>query len=206
MKLIEQKVITSQYDFVRLGIIDWNRLNGTSPNIAQAMQDISSWFIDTTAYTIIEHDLSAAPKRDDFPEWHHIGNTHEGLARLFWNDFKYCYPEGELIFSDEPDFYGTMKDSALKVPEDRLFYETETMGHAHFWGDIGQVSASAFALTAIRKMQKGDLWISLLSKNRQVIIEALDDLNKNFYRQVTEPLLGPPSERKTSLIKHMLGQ
>lgn len=182
MEVIEQNIITSQYDFVRLGIIDWNRLNGTSATIADAMHDISSWFIGHAAYTIIGHNLKHAPERDDFPGWSHAGSTHERLGRLFWNDFKLHYPEGELIFSDEPDFYGTLR--------------SDGKDESNLWGDIGHVSASAFALTAIRQMQKGDLWISVLGDDRQIIIEVLDDLQQLFRDQVIVPLLDHPNSQR----------
>ena len=148
MRIIEQKIITSQYDLVHLDIIDWNRLNGTSATITDAMHDISSWFIERATYTVIEHDLRHAPIRNDFPEWDHISNGHQMLARLFWNDFHYHHPNSTLVFADEPDFSGT--------------FQCKDGSHARLWGDIGHVSASAFALTTIRQMRTHDLWISVL--------------------------------------------
>lgn len=205
MKVIEQEMIDSQEDLVKLGIIDWNRLNGTSLNMAEAMRDISGWLIGSAVYTVAESDLTLAPQRDDFPEWGHEGNAHMALARLFWNDFKYHHPTSELILVDEPDFYGTLKseEPSPALKEDRSFYWSDEKGHAHFWGDIGQVSASAFALTVIRKMKKGDIWISVLNEKQQVVIEATENLQQKFYKYVAKPLMGPITKRKMELIHEM---
>lgn len=165
-RIIEQNLISSQYDFVKLDIIDWNRLNGTSETPADAMRDISSWFIGRACYTIVEHDLRHAPIRNDFPQWQHVGRRHAALARLFWNDFLHHYPKSDLHFADEPDFSGTL--------------ECRDGTRASFWGDIGKVSASAFGLTTIRQMQEHTLWISVLDERRQVIIETIADLQSLF--------------------------
>ncbi len=102
-KLIEQKIIESEYDILRLDIIDWNR----------------------------------------FHPWD--------------------YQNGELHFSDSPDFSGT-----LTRPNEYS---------ARFWGDIGKVSARAFSDAQI-SMHAGDLWISIIGEDKQVIIETLVDIAK----------------------------
>lgn len=160
MKLLKQKKIESPLDIMELDIIDWNRLNGSWNNAGEALQSISSWFVGSAHYTIIEHDLSHAPERDDWPGWDHVGN-HEPLGRLYWNDFHY-HRAGKITFSDAPDFYGQ-------------FIGKDGKPGAHFYGDIGKISAQAFAITQ-KKMRAHDLWISVIDTHHQVLIESLLDI------------------------------
>lgn len=165
-RIIKQCEIQSIDDLVNLDIIDWHRLNGTSSSPLVAMRDVSSWFIGRAGYTIIECDLHQFPTRDDWPGWEHSGN-HEGIGRLYWNYFYAQHPDSQLTFSDEPDFYGFLKTS-----------------NAHFWGDIGKVSVSAFALTTIRKMKAHDIWISIPDYKTQVIIETFENFQELFSQQM----------------------
>ncbi len=159
-KLIEQKIIESEYDILRLDIIDWNRFHPWD-HPGDALRSISSFFIGGAYYSIIETDLRAAPQRDDWLGWRHVGN-HEYYGRLYWNWFHH-YQNGELHFSDSPDFSGT-----LTRPNEYS---------ARFWGDIGKVSARAFSDAQI-SMHAGDLWISIIGEDKQVIIETLVDIAK----------------------------
>lgn len=162
--IIDQRMIYNSQDVLKLKIIDWNRLNGYWNNPAEALDAITSWFAGNAYYSIIEHDIRAAPQRDDFPGWKHVG-AHEEIGELFWNDF-HDRLNGKLTFSDSPDFYG------------ELYGEDGKVGNL-FWGDIGQVSASAFAHTQ-KQLSAHDLWISVLSETRQIIIEPLIDINSLY--------------------------
>jgi hypothetical protein len=89
-----------------------------------------------------------------------VADFRDAPSRGDWPGWK--HPAGRLVFSDEPDFYGQLENDGPM-----------------FWGDIGKVSASTFAMT-----QKGlgpqRLWISLLGDgSKQVIIESLLDIS-NF--------------------------
>ena len=158
-KIIEQKVIEDWYDVMKLDIIDWDRLNGSWHNPADALLSIVDWFAGTARYMIVEYDLRQAPKRSDWPGWDHLGN-HKFLGQLFWNTF-YARNLGKLIFSDEPDFYGSL--TLPGCPKE-----------VRFFGDVRRVSAQTFALVQ-KKMNKHDLWISVLNEERLVIIENLVD-------------------------------
>jgi len=159
MDIVEQGFFTSELDIMKLNIFDWNRLNGSWRNPADALRTISSWFVRNAGYTLAREDLTAFPERDDWPGWKHAGR-HERLGRLYWNAF-HASEMGMITFSDEPDFHGTL------ILGDG--YES------HFWGDVGKVSAQCFAMTQ-KCMRKGDLWISVLDERTQVIIEACSDI------------------------------
>ena len=154
----EQKLITSMDDMVELGIIDWHRVHGCWKSELEGMRVISSWFINNAVATRIECDLRNFPIRADFPEWEHTGLGHIQLARRYWNCYQTLEDAGELYFGDEPDFYGKFKSGSS------------------FWGDFGKVSASAFSLSACRKLKDGDLWISVLDYKTQIIIEPLESI------------------------------
>ena len=153
MEIISQKLITDPFDIIDAGIIDLHRLNGHWKTSGDALRTIFSWF-DRKATLTVAHipTFHDAPERNDWPGWVHVGN-HSAYGKLYWNWFFWNHPGGELHFSDSPDFFGN-------------FPKGES-----FWGDIGIVSASAFALTQ-KGMRLGDLWISVLDDGtRQVLIE-----------------------------------
>jgi len=163
IKIISKKLITTPFDLMNESFIDFNRLNGCFKSPAEAIRNIFSWFDHRATMTIVDififHD---APKRNDFPGWNHIGN-HSSLGKLYWNWFFLNHPDGELHFGDSPDFYGNFADGQM------------------FWGDIGRVSASAFALTQ-KGMGIGDLWISILGDGvRQIVIESHTDVYQQIY-------------------------
>jgi hypothetical protein len=154
-EVLDHKLITSVYDIMDLDIIDWGRLNGSWRKPGQALKTISSWLVNRAHYTITQVNIREAPRRDDFPGWNHIGN-HEQMGRWYWNWFHVNH-EGTLRFSDAPDFWGTFRDDDSP---------------ANFYGDIGRVSAQAFAIQ-LKKMHRGDIWISVLDSETQVIIEPM---------------------------------
>jgi hypothetical protein len=158
MGIIKQKLITSTEDILEANIIDFNRLNGCWDSPVGALQTILSWFRNaaTIAYFQIE-DFYDAPEREDWPGWKHIGN-HPELGRKYWNWFFWKHSNGQLWFSDSPDFGGIL-------PSD------DSGRRNWFWGDIGKVSASAFARVQ-KQMSDGDIWISVLGDGKQhVVIE-----------------------------------
>ena len=165
MKIQSRKKITDMLDIVELDIIDFNRLNGVWANPADAMRTIFSWFnpenyhgYNVATITVADiPDFFDAPMRDDFPEWEHLGN-HLETATAYWDWFYWRHPKGELILSDSPDFQGVFEDGY------------------RFWGDIGKVSASAFAHTQ-KQLGANDLWISIPFHGvRHVIIETHIDI------------------------------
>ncbi len=81
--VIEQGPILSLQDFLRLDIVDWKQHSPYWERPQQAMDTLSRWFIKTSVYHIIQTPLWSYPQRDDFPEWHHVGNAHTDLARAF---------------------------------------------------------------------------------------------------------------------------
>jgi hypothetical protein len=152
------KLFKSQFDLMALNIVDWNRLNGYWDNPAEALETLSSWFVGTSYYTVVDLDITKAPERDDFPGWEHVGG-HERIGKLYWNWF-HASLKGKLVFSDSPDFYGEIQIG------DKI---------QHFWGDIGKVSPFALAQTQ-KSMDIGDLWISIVSTKQQVVIEPVVSL------------------------------
>ena len=73
---VERGFIQSEGDFVRLNIVDWNRFHPYWKSSQHAMKAISSWFINTSKFAIVDVDLCAFPNRNDFPDWKHIGGHH----------------------------------------------------------------------------------------------------------------------------------
>jgi hypothetical protein len=160
MPAIDHGLIRSEKDIMKLNIIDWKRFNPW-PDPQAALQTIFSWFDNAAHYTVFQHDMEACPKREDFPGWHHAGN-HESSGEMYWNWFHYWHGDyGDLHFSDSPDFYGS-----FHYPDEKI---------QHFWGDIGQCSAQAFA-RAQKQMSDGDLWISIKGTHKQVVIESHVDI------------------------------
>lgn len=164
----------SPNDLFKLNIIDWNRLNGYWSNPLEALQSVGSWFTNTSHYTVMAIDITKAPQRTDFPGWDHVGH-HEQVGELYWNWF-HANHKGELHFSDSPDFYGN-----FQVDE----------GKCGFYGDIGK--ASPIALASIQKqMVLGDIWISIVNEEKQVIIEPFVSLMDLFFNFFLEPAISTP--------------
>lgn len=171
MTIIEHGEIKSVRDLLKLGIIDWNRLNNYWENADEAASAIVSWLDGSKAtYGIVDHDLSAVPDRGDWPGWKHVG-LHPEMGKMYWNYFHYSF-NGTLHFSDAPDFHGTLQ-----------FKDGST---ARFYGDIGQVSASTFMHT-IRMLDAGDIWISVIDSCTQIIIEpqiSVSSLWNNWFSRI----------------------
>ena len=146
-------IITSIKDILNLHIIDFGRLNGCWENELDAMETIGSWFINKAVVTQMKiKDFHHSPPCDKPFSWQHIGG-HVSIGKRYRDWFDWVHPEEELNFGDSPDFWGRIGDQM-------------------FWGDIGKVSASTFALTQ-KGMGAHDLWISLLGDgSHQVIIET----------------------------------
>ena len=162
MEIIEQKLITSPLDIIGLDIIDFHRLNGVWTNSRQAIETIFSWFNNLAIFTKIRiHNFNDAPIRDDWPGWDHVG-SHSEIGQKYWNWFFWNHPSGKLYFSDSPDFYGEFPEGS------------------RFFGDIGLVSASAFAFTQ-KQLRAHDLWITISGNGKeQILIEPLIDISKLF--------------------------
>jgi hypothetical protein len=174
MEKIEQKLITSLRDIGHINIIDFNRCNGLwEDNPVIALEVIGKWLIGNAAYTIIHDDLRKYPERNDFPRWEHVGN-HKPIAKLFWNMFHVKF-QGTLAFHDMPDFSGT-------------FILDDPKREAVFWGDIGQVSASVFGIEVLPNMHTGDLWISLISEDIQILVEFVEDVGRLIHDHVRNQL------------------
>lgn len=162
--ILEQGIISSVGDFVRLNIVDWKR-HKPCKSEQQAMDVVSSWFVNRFAYTIAKVDLFKYPERDDFPGWKHAGN-HEEIGQMFWNHFKYCF-DGELRFHDSPDFSGV------------IYHRNSTPQEYPFYGDIGKVSPMAIR-DIIDGLYPYTLWISVVDEHTQVILERLIPKDKNM--------------------------
>ena len=191
MKMLEQWYVTSLEDVGKLHIIDFNRLNGYwENNPARALKTIGSWLINRTCATYIECDLKQFPVHPGF-QWEHVGN-HEPLGQLYWNAFHNMFI-GEIHFQDAPDFSG------------RIYFEERGSKPVHFEGDIGQVSASTFALDVLPTMHKDDIWISILDERHHLILEFLDDLTTLISKHMEKQYgLQEPKKRRAAIRKKQL--
>ena len=157
MKVLDSGIIKSKSDIYALDIIDFNRLNGCFENTDDAMNTIFSWFNHSAFFTVVEiNDYYDAPVFDNFPGWKHAGN-HEDNGRYLWNWMNWKHPGIDLRFGDEPDFSGAFPFGGL------------------FWGDIGKISASAFAMTQ-KGLDENSLWITSKGK-KQITIQPLYNIN-----------------------------
>jgi hypothetical protein len=107
---IKQGMIKSASDISRLGIVDWNRLNGYWENdVTTAIAILNIWVAGHARYTIAHVDLTQFAERDDWPGWSHVGTQHKRIGRLYWNMFQSSFAEaGTLAFADAPDFQGAL--------------------------------------------------------------------------------------------------
>lgn len=154
MTIVETGRFKSRRDILKLNVVDWNRLINYWDNIDEAVEAISSCLIGIADYSIIECDMNAAPQRDDWPGWNHVG-THEQMGYLFWNWFHWK-KKGIIHFSDSPDFSGK-----LILPN---YPATK------FYGDIGLVSAPTFIRT-LKIMDANEIWITVVDSHTQIVIE-----------------------------------
>lgn len=175
MSVQQQGMIESASDLSKLGIVDWNRLNGYWKNdVTAALAILNTWIVGHAQYTIAHTDLTQFPERDDWPGWSHTGN-HERIGRLYWNMFQACFSgAGTLAFADAPDFQGTLLPPI--TPREIFFY-----------GDIGKASGATFVFTLMH-LNAGDLWISLVDEQTQIIIELLADVSQVFSQQCSREL------------------
>jgi hypothetical protein len=164
--ILAEGTFSLESDLMSLNIIDFNRLNGYWSDPGAAMRTLFSHLRDGFAlYAIYDvPNFDSAPERSDFPNWTHVGN-HVQLGRRFWNWFRFHFPDYVLNLGDSPDFQAHKIDSS---------------GHHWIWGDFGQVSASAFALSQ-KQMAPGDMWISVLDDGpRHVVITYHVDCRIKF--------------------------
>jgi hypothetical protein len=164
MKIREQKKLESLEELMQLNIIDFQRTNGRwDDNISQGIATVANWLINTTVYSLVEIDLTRYPLCGDFPAWTHAGE-HEQIGRLYWSFFFSAYGKRSphLQFSDAPDFRGSYLDNEQV--------------RRNIYGDIGQISVSAFVENVLPNLRLHDLWISVLDSYSQVIVEPLVDL------------------------------
>ena len=160
-RIVETGIFRSSKDLVRLQIVNWRGLNGSWASYHDARRSISSWLVGLACYTVVEVDMPAAPQQPGWPDWEHIGR-HPEIGRLFWNWFHHTQPKGsELSFGDAPDFRGL-----IRWPDGAV---------ARLWGDVGRVSAQAFALS-LMDMGPHDVWLSVCDERRHVAIEPVCDL------------------------------
>ena len=178
------QLITDFNDFVDLHIIDWSRGNslwGNNPH--RAMKVMESLVVGKMTAIIADVDITRAPRRTDWPNWQHAGD-HETLAHSWWDTFYYRFGgTGSLMkLADAPDFGGE-----LVFPEDNL--------RRGFWGDIGQASVGAF-FDALRNTEAGDLWITIVNEQSQVVLESQLDLREHIFDRVSADFqLDPPPDR-----------
>lgn len=168
--IVEQGIIRSINDFVRLNIVDWERFSPYWKSEQNAIDVISRSFVNRFYCTIAKVDLLQYPERNDFPGWSHVGD-HVSIGKLFWNHFKYCF-DGRLVFHDSPDFSG-------------YFYNRKpTPRKHHFRGDIGKVSPIAMK-EAATILGPYSMWISVIDEHTQIILEKLIPIDPNMDLMIT---------------------
>lgn len=152
--VISSKMIETELDLMELNIVDFKR-SSSFVNQREALEVATSWLKGIARVTIVGvDDFWDIPDRDDFPGWGHVGH-HPQIGKQFWNWFHHWNPESELYFGDSPDLCGVLNTGAL------------------FFGDIGQVSATAFIMS-VKSMAKHDLWITISPDGtKQTLIELL---------------------------------
>lgn len=179
MNIIEEGILSSTDQIARLNCIDWRRTNGLwNNNPAHPIQILNTWLVGHAKYTLIEEDLTMYPIRSDFPNWTHQGNgSHEHIARLYWNMFheRFTSLGDTLILQDSPDFQGTIANS-----NNGKTYQ--------FWGDIGQVSVSAFVADVLPNFNAGNLWITLYDEKTQLVIEGLANIGQAIQEHIIKVL------------------
>jgi hypothetical protein len=141
-------------ELAALGIIDFRRIYGYWKSEYAAAIYLGGLLVDVASFVIYDvPDFDAHPERDDWPGWSHVG-SHPAIGRKMWDSFHHHFPRYKLTFGDQPDF------QAIK--------EDDEGGH-FIWGDIGQVSPHAFALT-LNAIRPDDMWISILDEGRRHVV------------------------------------
>jgi hypothetical protein len=165
--IVDHGFIRNAGDFLRLNLVDWARATRSHWKSEQdAIDRIAPVFVNRFGYKIVDLDLDAFPERDDFPGWKHVGN-HEEIGRLYWNHFKHDFPDSDLHFHDSPDFSGIIRYTDQR--KDHYPYN-----EFYFYGDIGKVSPVAI-LDSMHAAVKNTLWITVVSEQRQIILEPTFD-------------------------------
>lgn len=154
IKIIEEGIIRSTNDFVRLNVVDWKRFKPYWKSEQHAMDNLGLHFLGM-CYTIAKVPMCEYPERDDFPGWQHVGD-HESMGRVFWNFFHYIY-DGKLFFYDKPDFSGI------------IYYKDEEPAERKFHGDVGKVSPIAMRET-VSAIHDYNIWISMIDENTLILI------------------------------------
>jgi len=155
--IVEEGIIRSTADFIRLNIVDWGRFDSHWESEQDAMDKISPFFVNLFSYTIAKVNFCEYPERDDFPQWEHVGD-HVFIGGLFWNYFKYCF-EGDLKFHDSPDFSGT------------IFHPNRTPQEWSFYGDIGKVSPIGIRESMESLLFPSALWFSVVDEDTLIVLE-----------------------------------
>ena len=139
--------------------------DGTIASFKQ-IETIFWWFDMFGTWTLIKNadlDLSYADAyRQYVGEWNHVGKRHTELG-MAWAAWALGIAEMDIYLTDSPDIRGTWT-----VPH----------GKMNILGDIGRCTFSAW-MNGVHGLRKpGDLWISVLDENTQVIIEMKGYLAK----------------------------
>ena len=149
--------------------------DGTIASFKQ-IETIFRWFDMFGTWTLIKNadlDLSYADAyRQCVGEWKHVGKRHTELG-MAWAAWALGIAEMDIYLTDSPDIRGTWT-----VPH----------GKMNILGDIGRCTFSAW-LNGVHGLRKpGDLWISVLDENTQVIIEMKGYLSKAMSRLMAKRL------------------
>ena len=132
--------------------------SGTVATFEQ-IQTIFFWFDLFGTWTLIENadlDLSWASLYEQVKgTWRHVGDRHRALG-MAWAAWAIGIAEMDITLTDSPDIRGTWA-----VPH----------GTVNIVGDIGRATYSAWLDGVHSLCHPGDLWISVLDSNTQVLIE-----------------------------------
>lgn len=171
--MIKMYEIKTPDDFLKLGIVDFNKLGSYWENKTDAVNCISSWVSPggMSGFSVMEYTPEdwKMYERDDFPIWRkkNISPKKKEMAKNYWDWFmtyQYKYKK-ELAFYSNPDFCGTLDNTK-------------------FYGNIGKISPVDFSI-AIKGLEKHDLWITLLNDGgKQIIMEALYSLSELKFKQL----------------------
>lgn len=177
--ILSHGIVRNEGDFLRLNIIDWKRYTHYWESEQGAIDSVAPSFVNRCLFKVVRVNLYEYPKRNDFPGWEHPGN-HPAIGKLYWNHFRFVFPESRLCFSDMPDLFGF-----IQQPNGKQF---------RFYGDIGKVSPIAMK-TALAGFQGNpseefpfDIWISVIDTDTQIILERLQPATDQAARKVAHCL------------------